>query len=34
MIEREESTIEYEGFGPDRAQNAEFRFNRVFYFGR
>jgi len=29
LIERDESTIEYEGFGPDRAQNAEFRFNRV-----
>ena len=28
MIERDESSIEYEGFGPDRAQNAEFRFNR------
>ena len=28
MIEREGSTIEYEGFGPDRAQN-EFRFNRA-----
>ena len=29
LIERDESTIEYEGFGPDRAQNAEFRFNRA-----
>ena len=29
MIEREGSTIEYEGFGPDRAQNVEFRFNRA-----
>ena len=28
LIERDESSIEYEGFGPDRAQNAEFRFNR------
>ena len=28
MIERDESSIEYEGFWPDRAQNAEFRFNR------
>tara|TARA_B000000609_G_C24052459_1_gene282020 strand:+ start:170 stop:625 length:456 start_codon:yes stop_codon:yes gene_type:complete len=28
LIEREESSIEYEGFGPDRAQNVEFRFNR------
>ena len=28
LIERDESSIEYEGFGPDRAQNVEFRFNR------
>ena len=29
MIERDESSIEYEGFGFDRSQNAEFRFNRA-----
>lgn len=28
VIERESSTSEYEGFGPDKAQNVEFRFNR------
>ncbi len=28
MIERETSTSEYEGFGPDRNQLVEFRFNR------
>ena len=29
MIERDESVIDYEGFGFDRSQNAEFRFNRA-----
>ena len=29
MIERDESSVEYEGFGFDRSQNAEFRFNRA-----
>jgi hypothetical protein len=28
VIERESSTAEYEGFGSDRNQSAEFRFNR------
>ena len=28
MIEREPSTSEYEGFGSDKSQNVEFRFNR------
>lgn len=28
MIERESSTSEYEGFGPDKNQLVEFRFNR------
>lgn len=28
IIERESSTTEYEGFGPDKNQIAEFRFNR------
>ena len=29
MIERDESVIDYEGFGFDRSQNVEFRFNRA-----
>jgi hypothetical protein len=28
MIEREPSASEYEGFGSDKSQNVEFRFNR------
>ena len=28
VIERETSTSEYEGFGADKSQNVEFRFNR------
>ena len=28
MIEREETTTQYEGFGSDTIQNVEFRFNR------
>jgi hypothetical protein len=28
MIEREPGTSEYEGFGADKSQNVEFRFNR------
>ena len=28
MIERESSTTDYEGFGPDKNQLVEFRFNR------
>jgi hypothetical protein len=28
MIEREQSTSDYEGFGPDKNQLVEFRFNR------
>jgi hypothetical protein len=28
MIERESSTSDYEGFGPDKNQLVEFRFNR------
>jgi hypothetical protein len=28
VIERESSTSEYEGFGSDKSQNVEFRFNR------
>jgi hypothetical protein len=28
VIERETSTSEYEGFGVDKSQNVEFRFNR------
>jgi hypothetical protein len=28
VIEREPSTSEYEGFGSDKSQNVEFRFNR------
>jgi len=28
VIERESSTTTYEGFGPDKSQNVEFRFNR------
>ena len=28
VIEREQSTSEYEGFGADKSQNVEFRFNR------
>lgn len=28
MIEREETTTQYEGFGSDTVQNVEFRFNR------
>ena len=28
MIEREPSASEYEGFGADKSQNVEFRFNR------
>jgi len=29
IIERESSVSEYEGFGPDKSQNVEFRFNRT-----
>ena len=29
VIERSDSTINYEGFGPDSGQNVEFRFNRI-----
>jgi hypothetical protein len=28
VIERESSTSDYEGFGPDKNQSVEFRFNR------
>jgi len=28
VIERDDSSISYEGFGPDSGQNVEFRFNR------
>ena len=28
VIEREDSVTNYEGFGPDTAQNVEYRFNR------
>ena len=28
VIERDDSSVNYEGFGPDKAQNVEFRFNR------
>ena len=29
IISREETTANYEGFGSDQSQNAEFRFNRI-----
>src|SRR6056300_1578289 len=29
VIARDDSSISYEGFGPDSGQNVEFRFNRV-----
>ena len=29
LIEREDSSVDYEGFGPDRSQQVEFRFNRA-----
>ena len=29
VIERDDTSISYEGFGPDSGQNVEFRFNRV-----
>ena len=28
VIEREDTSVSYEGFGPDSGQNVEFRFNR------
>jgi hypothetical protein len=28
LIEREDTTVNYEGFGSDQGQNVEFRFNR------
>jgi hypothetical protein len=28
LIEREDTTVTYEGFGSDQGQNVEFRFNR------
>lgn len=29
VIERDDSSVSYEGFGPDKSQTAEFRFNRI-----
>ena len=29
LIQREDSTTNYEGFGSDQSQNVEFRFNRI-----
>ena len=28
VIERDDTTVSYEGFGPDSGQNVQFRFNR------
>ena len=29
VIERDDSSVSYEGFGPDSGQSVEFRFNRI-----
>ena len=29
VIERDDTSVNYEGFGPDSGQNVEFRFNRI-----
>ena len=29
VIERDDTSVNYEGFGPDNGQNVEFRFNRI-----
>lgn len=29
IVERDDTSITYEGFGPDSGQNVEFRFNRI-----
>ena len=29
VIERDDTSVSYEGFGPDSGQNVQFRFNRV-----
>jgi len=29
VIDRDDTSVNYEGFGPDNGQNVEFRFNRI-----